>query len=70
MFDFLENSPKMSKSTKLCPLVGSGILYIGSRESFKGDHPKDHSLFGLGLFWVSFATVSGGAVDPNYTSQT
>ena len=27
--------------TKLCPLVGSGILYM--------DHPKNHSLFGLGL---------------------
>ena len=30
-----------SPKTKLCPLVGSGILYM--------DHPKDHSLFGLGL---------------------
>ena len=29
-----------SPKTKLCPLVGSGILYM--------DHPKDHSLFGLG----------------------
>ena len=30
-----------SPKTKLCPLVGSGILYM--------DHPKDHSLFSLGL---------------------
>ncbi len=30
-----------SPKTKLCPLVGSGILYM--------DHPKNHSLFGLGL---------------------
>ena len=32
--------PRKSKSTKLCPLVGSGILYM--------DHPKNHSLFGRG----------------------
>ncbi len=37
--------PRKSILTKLCPLVGSGILYM--------DHPKDHSLFGLGLpgYW-------------------
>ena len=28
--------PRKSKSTKLCPLVGSGILYM--------DHPKDQPL--------------------------
>ena len=33
--------PRKSKPAKLCPLLGSGILYM--------DHPKDHSLFGLGL---------------------
>ena len=36
-----ENSPRKSKSTKLCTLALSGILYM--------DHPKDDSLFGLGL---------------------
>ena len=36
-YNIYPGSPK----TKLCPLVGSGILYM--------DHPKNHSLFGLGL---------------------
>ena len=35
------SDPRKSIWTKLCPLVGSGILHI--------DHPKDHTLFGLGL---------------------
>ena len=31
----MESLPRKSKPTKLCPLVGSGILFM--------DHPKDHS---------------------------
>ena len=37
----LVSIPRKSKPTKLCPLV------VGNPESM--DHPKDHSLFGLGL---------------------
>ena len=38
---FQFQKPRKSSWTKLCPLVGSGILFM--------DHPKHHSLFGLGL---------------------
>ena len=36
--------PRKSKSTKLCPLVGSGILLM--------DHPKDHSLIFFVWSWT------------------
>ena len=48
--------PWKSIWTKLCPLVGFGILYM--------DHPKDHSLFGLGLpgYIYIFIFISFGKV--------
>ena len=38
--------------TKLCPLVGSGILYM--------DHPNHHSLFDLGLPGKSYLNKTNG----------